>query len=188
MHTQLADLTLFYFESHRHYHTLSHIASMLEEGKKYSLTEDQILAIWFHDVIYDTRSSNNEKQSAKFAGVWLESVQYPTDGIERVCQIILDTKSHEPSIEASSLVLDLDLAILAAPRHLYVEYSTAIRKEYSWVPANEYRAARIKFLEKMLSRKVLFNTQQFQNKEQLARTNIASEIAVLRENLNYGGN
>lgn len=63
-----------YNEPHRHYHTLGHIKSMFEQlsaiqpESLFSACEIQILhmAIWFHDIVYDTSSTvgTNEYRSA----------------------------------------------------------------------------------------------------------------------------
>ena len=51
-----------YSQSHRKYHTLTHVQSMLNQlqtiGKDFSLEQLHLLrlAIWFHDVVYDIPS------------------------------------------------------------------------------------------------------------------------------------
>src|SRR5579872_6892248 len=53
-----AELVARYSRPERHYHTLTHIAAMLE------LLPDTppalALAVWFHDAIYDSRAADNE--------------------------------------------------------------------------------------------------------------------------------
>lgn len=61
-----------YSKSHRHYHTLTHVQSMLKQlqmiDNNFSSEQLQILrlAIWFHDVVYDipSESGYNECFSA----------------------------------------------------------------------------------------------------------------------------
>ena len=58
-------------ERHRKYHNLSHVYALLNDADIY---EKEIrdfnavcFAIWFHDVIYQTRRNDNEEKSAEFA-------------------------------------------------------------------------------------------------------------------------
>lgn len=114
----LLDLTRRYCEPHRHYHTIGHIADMLHRGRELDLRDEQVLAIWFHDAIYDTRSDTNEQDSADLAVQMLGAADHASAKIEDVRQIVLDTKGHVPSIPGSAAVIDLDLSSLAAPRRV----------------------------------------------------------------------
>jgi len=50
----------YYTEEHRAYHNLTHINNMLEEAAKFDqkITDKEVvlLAIWFHDIIYDRQT------------------------------------------------------------------------------------------------------------------------------------
>ena len=59
----LLDLTRRYAEPHRHYHTLEHVAGMLYEGRAFPLDDGQVLAVWFHDAVYDARRSDNRSRA-----------------------------------------------------------------------------------------------------------------------------
>ena len=68
-----------YSEPQRHYHTTTHVASMLDSLSKYeSCIQDQFavkLAIYFHDIVYDPTRTDNEIQSIKlfdeFVSLWV---------------------------------------------------------------------------------------------------------------------
>src|ERR1043165_7022793 len=71
-----AQIVTAYSEPHRHYHTLDHIVWMLHQlfiEVKYSTPFPEPewkmleLATWYHDVVYDPRSEENESRSAEVA-------------------------------------------------------------------------------------------------------------------------
>src|SRR5215207_4462890 len=69
----LDDLLTRHREAHRRYHTLSHVAHVLRAVAEL-LPEVEVpdpvavrLAAWFHDAIYDPRSTVNEADSAALA-------------------------------------------------------------------------------------------------------------------------
>ncbi|MCP5095394.1 MAG: hypothetical protein GY943_07575, partial [Chloroflexi bacterium] len=70
------DIVTRYGENGRYYHTLTHIQHVLETAKTVkSLAQDWTavqLAIWFHDIIYDPQSLDNEEKSAAFAAQTLQ--------------------------------------------------------------------------------------------------------------------
>src|SRR5262249_55449673 len=69
----------------RAYHSLSHIQSLLSLSESLSdriQNRDALyFAIWFHDVIYDTKRSDNEEKSAEFAEEALASLGVPEQTI-----------------------------------------------------------------------------------------------------------
>src|SRR4051812_47839725 len=77
------DLNQRYSEPHRHYHTLDHVFAMwtclrnLDE--KATLLPPLQLAVWYHDVIYDTHAADNEERSALHARGQLQSVGIADD-------------------------------------------------------------------------------------------------------------
>ena len=62
------DLLTHYSEPHRAYHDANHIDECLAEfdsAKSEALNPNSVeFAIWFHDVIYNPRATDNEEQSA----------------------------------------------------------------------------------------------------------------------------
>ncbi len=110
----LLDLTRRYCEPQRHYHTLEHIADMLFRGRELELSDEQIYAIWYHDAIYDPRSTTNEEDSAALAIDALRSIGWDAARTEHVARMILDTKTHTPTVPGSAEVIDLDLSSIAS--------------------------------------------------------------------------
>jgi predicted metal-dependent HD superfamily phosphohydrolase len=180
-----SDLADAYSDNVRHYHTLRHLLEVLEtisEFRGFDALSVVELAAWFHDVVYDARSADNEARSADWAGGALPSLSVPAAMIERVKELVLLTASHEaPNGDmAAAILLDADLAILGAPPPRYREYASAIRREYAWVQEADYRAGRTRVLEKFYRRERIYHTDQlFARCEAQARRNLMAEIASL---------
>src|SRR4051794_1424217 len=64
-----ADLVRRYGEPTRYYHTLDHIAAVLDTILQIEPVPSQplLLATWLHDVIYNSRAGDNEERSAEYA-------------------------------------------------------------------------------------------------------------------------
>jgi len=177
-----------YSASERAYHDLSHIQSLLALSEslldKVQNRDAFYFAIWFHDVIYDTKRSDNEEKSAEFAAEALAGLGVSEQTVTTTREMILATKHHRADDLSWDMkaFLDLDTSILGAPEDVYKEYSRAIRKEYSWVPDFLYRKGRMKVLNDFLGRERIYNTEEFRTKyEAQARHNIAEEIRTLSD-------
>lgn len=175
-----------YSAKNRAYHNLSHIQSLLALSEtlldKIQNRDALYFAIWFHDVIYDTKRSDNEEKSAEFAVEALAGLGVPEQTITMVKEMILATKHHRADDLSWDMkaFLDLDTSILGAPEEIYKEYSRAIREEYSWVPGFLYRKGRVKVLNDFLGRERIYYTEEIRVKyEMQARHNIAEEIRTL---------
>jgi predicted metal-dependent HD superfamily phosphohydrolase len=173
-----------YSEPHRAYHNPLHIDECLQEfDRMRGEARDPIaleLAIWFHDVIYDPRATDNEEQSARFASECLKEAS--TEIVRHVSTLILVTKSHDTSnINDASLLVDIDLSILGKPPERFSQFESGIRREYAWVPADVYRQRRAEILEGFLKRERIYHTESFRERyEDAARHNLAKLIAELK--------
>ena len=134
------------------------------------------LAAWLHDVIYDSRASDNEDRSAEYAERLCEELSVPEGGL--VASLIRKTKTHVAEDDADAKVLiDADLAILGASETVYKDYADKIRQEYGWVPESEYRAGRRRVLESFLTRPKIYHF--LGHLEESARRSLADESAGL---------
>lgn len=176
----IVELTRLYTNPSRKYHNLKHITSMLM-GTPEPLTNNQIMAIWFHDAIYNPMSTSNEEDS-----VDLISKLYNTDGLDAegvditiVGKIIMSTQQHQPLCDEAKLVLDLDLAILGSPSHVYDEYVKNVTAEYTeHIPAHMFHPGRAAFLRKFLQRDSFFFTEWGKATfETAARINLKNELS-----------
>jgi predicted metal-dependent HD superfamily phosphohydrolase len=176
-----------YAEPWRHYHTLDHIASMIDDLQKAAGAvsvpdmHSLVLAAYFHDVVYDPRAADNEERSADYADTALRPLGVPASTSTAVHALILKTQRHvtEPDDVAGQLFLDADLAILGASALEYDRYAGQIRQEYSWVPEPAYQAGRRAVLNQFLARPQIFRTAPFRERESVARRNLDCEISRL---------
>lgn len=189
-----ANLSTIYTEPHRHYHNLNHIHHCLRELdeceellSKHEHQQAIELFIWFHDIVYDPKSTLNEAKSAEvfekwFGGYWQHPL-YKGEIFSLAHTGILSTISHwnRDNIDIIDYMLDIDLSILGASSNDYLDYRNNIRKEYSFVDFNQYAIKRIEVLNKILSKNKIYKTDIFNKKyEKKARYNLEKEILYLK--------
>lgn len=176
-----------YNEPHRAYHTLAHLQDCLtkfESARLLARQPDAVeLALYFHDVIYNPRTSDNEERSATLAVQQLQCGQVPQSLVEVVGQLILATQHQTvPQDEDAALLVDIDLAILGSPIAEFDRYEANIRHEYSWLPETVYRVKRVSLLERFLDRSRLFQTDLFHRQyERQARHNLQRSIETCHQ-------
>mmetsp|Transcript_24139 Transcript_24139/g.50968 ORF Transcript_24139/g.50968 Transcript_24139/m.50968 type:complete len:309 (+) Transcript_24139:37-963(+) len=213
-------------EPGRHYHTSVHLWEMFElldvviacngNGNRkcrssFSASKWRVPMAWsvlFHDSIYDSKSSRNEKDSAElFREFVLVDKAIAMDGamFDAVLAIILATEKHEViakrgvdvETDAEFIVvqkhfLDIDMAVLGKHKKAYLKYAALIRKEYEFVPHDVYCSKRAEILETFLGSgstnasmetKHIYLTDAFREAfENRARVNLREEIDLLRKN------
>jgi predicted metal-dependent HD superfamily phosphohydrolase len=183
----LSSLIAAHDDDSRHYHNLVHIAAMLRglatHGAAARDRDALALAILFHDAIYDATKSDNEAASARLAKLHLGDLGVAFETITRVHTLILATRHGEqpPADDPDmALLVDLDLAILAAAPERYAGYAAGVRREYGHVPDEAFRAGRAKVLVGFLARPRLYATASLAALwEAKARANLTAEIAAL---------
>ncbi len=181
----LADrLLAAWAEPQRRYHTVQHLRECLQALAQWrqlaQAPELLALALWFHDAVYDPQAADNEIRSADWARDALLAWGLPAEACERVAQLVLATRDHRAVDADMGLLLDLDLAILAAPTERFVEYERQIREEYAFVPAPAFRAGRQRILSGFLARPRLFATDALHAAwDARARRNLQSACAAL---------
>lgn len=191
------ELTERYGEPHRAYHTMAHLGECLnhldeaahgagdsvpDPGDASALIE---MALWFHDAIYDTKRSDNEEKSADWAHDALIEAGASAAVAGEVRDLVLATK-HDAvpeglaDADAAILLVDIDLSILGAPQARFDEYEDQIRREYAWVPEEDFRAGRTPILQSFLARPRIFQTPHFNTMlESRARENMERSLARL---------
>ena len=170
----------------RHYHTLTHVRHCLDELSHLGNTAlcfDSIeLAIWLHDVVYDSQKTDNEKLSADWSTQHLSHAQVSPDVIQTVASLILTTR-HSPSVPADQdhrIIIDCDLAILGQGKEIFDRYEQQIRLEYSWVEETLFRKKRGEFLQSLLARPWIFLTEEGRKRyETPARKNLERSLKIL---------
>jgi predicted metal-dependent HD superfamily phosphohydrolase len=180
-----AALDYAYREPTRIYHTTGHLTDCLEQLDRFAepaAERDPVeAALWFHDAVYDPRSSENEARSAEWAAQALGGAGVDPHLVRRVSALVLLTRHLKPATDsAGRLLCDVDLSILGREVAEFERFERAIRAEYAWVPEPEYRAARARVLRRFLERQPLYQTISFRIRyEETARRNLSHALAAL---------
>ncbi|MBS7563076.1 adenylyltransferase/cytidyltransferase family protein [Mucilaginibacter sp. Bleaf8] len=137
-----------YNEPHRFYHSNDHLNDLFQQVADRQLADHDalLLAAVYHDVIYDPKSSTNEEDSASYFN---DNYAADTNLKAEVSQIILDTKTHQPSSELSAVFCELDLNILRQPFDKLIAYEHQIFKEFQFVDYKTYQAKRVEVLQQL---------------------------------------
>ncbi len=171
------ELVRHYSESHRHYHVLAHLAHCIDWHERSSAGMDEPdaveMALWFHDIIYQTPLQDNEMYSARLFRQRAGD-SFPQEFTERVCNYIIATIHGTPPADpGAAYVQDIDLSSLGRPWAEFLCDSTSIRKEFSITPDAVYFTINHEFLGNLLRRERIYFTDFFyQHLEQAARENI----------------
>ncbi len=183
----LDDLAGRYAEPHRAYHGLAHLRHvlatldmLLASGERADDPTAVRLAAWFHDAVYLAGDDGNELASAELARVELGRLGAAEDRTERVAAMVLATRDHVARDADESLLVDADLAILAAEPAAYDLYRRGVRVEHPRLSEEQWRTRRAAFLRAMLARDRIYVTATMRERgEQPARRNLREELATL---------
>lgn len=180
-----ADLLCRYSEPHRHYHTSQHLQECFEQFERLRGYCPQplpvLLAIWYHDAIYNSRASDNEGRSAELADDVL-AVAGASPALRADVRRLIEVTRHSavPQGEDEIVLVDVDLAILGAPFARFWEYEEQVRSEYAWVDDNRWREGRGAVLRGFLKRPFIYGTAAFRSSlEAVARDNLEASLARL---------
>lgn len=189
-HVMLEEVLRSYSEPFRGYHNVKHLYEMVcRVEKANSFVSDKaalIMSIFFHDKVYKPEARDNETKSAAEAVTWLQTVGVTDTRIQKVEGAILATAHHvsDSGDFDTEILLDLDMAILAANAERYEEYRQGIAREYFGFDS----IRRIEALEGLLSREKLYYHPQLLEIDPIQATrNIQGEIAKLRDAISSRG-
>ena len=177
--SELSVLHTAYAERHRHYHTWTHIEMLLASAQRDGMTTPPVLlAIAFHDIVYNATAKDNEAQSANaLLATWRRKRVHADESTVRHAMAMINLASGNAEAD---WFWDADREILAAAPDGYRAYAVAVRKEYKIYPDFLYRRGRAKFLEGELARPQIFRTESFNARfGEAARRNIAAELKEL---------
>jgi predicted metal-dependent HD superfamily phosphohydrolase len=172
-----------YSGKNRHYHTLAHLDNFYTQLRKCRQEvadwETLVVAMVYHDVVYNSTDHRDEERSADLAVQRLQEIHFPAAQVEKCRLLILATKSHALSTDKdTNLFNDADMSILGLSLPVYQAYVTNVGLEYAQYP--NFKAGRKKVLGYFLEMKQIFKTDFFHGLyEAQARQNIAWEISTL---------
>jgi len=188
---QLEHLLRCYREPHRRYHTLAHLAAVVDtiavlethltDGEQCD-THAVVLAALFHDVVYQPLSADNEALSAQLAVTCARDLGWSPERCADVERLVLATALHHAAAADEALLLDADLAVLAASPGEYADYVRAVRAEYADVSDDAWRRGRADVLRRLLATPSLFATAHMRRSAEVpARANLTAELATLTD-------
>jgi predicted metal-dependent HD superfamily phosphohydrolase len=182
------DVEHSYSSTGRHYHNLTHLNHLTKELQPYKASFNNwdvvVLAIAYHDIVYNALKSNNEEKSADLAVKKLAVLSCPEILISRCQQLILATKKHQGGDQEINLFTDADLSILGSAEETYKTYAGQIRQEYSMYPDFVYYPGRKKVLRHFLSMDKIYKSPDFEDKyESSARINLQAELDSISRHL-----
>lgn len=175
-----------YQEPQRRYHTLEHLSecmALFDDHRHLAAQPAEVeMALWFHDAVYDVRALDNEARSAQWAESALNDAGVGHLQVQAVVQHILATRHADvPQPGDQALLVDVDMAILGAPRARFDAYEAQVRAEYAWVPEPVFRQKRSELLTAFLTRPSLYNTPALHAMlEAPARANLAHSLKALQ--------
>jgi len=155
-----------YSEKHRAYHTLEHIDACFRHFDAVDQTSNYPheieLALWFHDIVYAPFSKTNEEDSANLVKTFLSENRTDEKISDRVHGLVILTKDHiAPQSYDAKLMLDIDLSILGAQKHIYEQFEKDVRREYKRVPTFIFNKKRKEILKSFAGRSRLYHTDYF---------------------------
>lgn len=144
-------------ESHRHYHNLNHLNSLLNKIEERfqngefdeKMKEKLIITALFHDIVYEPGKDDNEEKSAQFL---LEvAIDKSNPDILEIERAILETKDHKSSTKLSEVFNDMDMSIVEEGFEELLEWEKGIYQEFKQF-GDKYKSGRLKFLESLLDK------------------------------------
>ena len=180
----------------RYYHSLNHIKFCID--KLYEIFQRPlshingidrfaiIYSVIYHDLIYNSRSSDNEEQSANEAIKSLCAIshkhEYYYSMKDNIRGLIMATKHTGPPIGMwQKVICDIDLAGLGQPFEEFDRDTQLIRKEWLWANDMDFATHRAKILQGFLDKDYIYYTLPFREKYELqARENLTRSIAKLK--------
>jgi predicted metal-dependent HD superfamily phosphohydrolase len=186
-----------YRQSHRRYHGVRHLTWVVRHVRALAAhcgpvdLAVVVAAAFFHDAVYDPAAGDNEERSAQLAQRQLPTLQWPAPDVTAAAEHVRATASHvtelPPAGEGAglhadrSVLLDADLAVLAAAPSAYQAYVDGVRAEYRHLDAATWRHGRTAVLTRLIERPHLYLTEPGREWwEASARANVAAELARLR--------
>lgn len=181
--SEWTEIEAAYSATGRHYHTLQHLCEVYEALETFygpKIPAASLFALFYHDLIYSTLRTDNEKQSADYAFAKISNWHIAPEVAELVRNMIIATASHMSEDAETIIFLDADMAILGSEENKYQNYTSRVRQEFGIYPDLLYNRGRKKFVEGTLKREHIFLTAFFREKyEAQARINLANELKSL---------
>jgi predicted metal-dependent HD superfamily phosphohydrolase len=183
----------------RKYHNVRHLVDLLQhvdELQQETHNPHSVrLAAWYHgavfnanaDASYARHGGEDEVASAEYAREELTALEVPETIIDDVFTMVESLARHasNPASIDCAVLLDADLAILAADPQRYRTYMDDVREEYAHIPEHDFLTNRRTILHKLLKRDRLYVSPLGSGWEAQARQNVAGEITRIDRELEH---
>lgn len=196
---QRAALEAAYETPPRTYHDFRHVLDVLRhyqavaDGPGWAQPREVLLAVLYHDAVYEPGRSDNEARSATLArghiARWLADTGIDADRVARLIELTARHGQWTPEDFAGDAhaddirhFLDCDMAILAAEPAVFDAYDRGIAAEYRGrVPGWLYRLKRRQFLKGLLCRERMYLSAFFHARlDARARANLRRAVNAKR--------
>jgi pantetheine-phosphate adenylyltransferase len=161
-------------EPHRYYHTMEHlhtlvrllettystypvntVADMVARERFDKDNESVLLALIFHDIVYEIGAKDNEAKSVEYMREFLRPYIGPGGydiDVDKAARLIMATADHNTSYvdPLERQIVELDLYPLRLKGGELVRYEQQIFREYQSAPIEQYVDGRCAFLRTML--------------------------------------
>lgn len=182
------DLESRWSQPPRAYHSIDHLREVLGhwgEVDRAVLWADRLTsfaALCLHDAVYEPSAFDNEERSAQLVAPWSARFcpQVDVPWAERWIRLTARHGSLDPSTldPQTALLLDCDMAILAATPERYRAYEAQVRQEYAHVPGLLFRLGRRRFLKKVLAGPIYHSEFWAERLEERAKANIREALGM----------
>jgi predicted metal-dependent HD superfamily phosphohydrolase len=182
----IEDLLARLAEPHRRYHDSRHVAACVSLAEAHAShaarPAEVVVALLFHDAVYDPSARDNEARSAALAVTALAGLGADEGVVARVERLVLATRDHEARGDRdAALVLDCDLSILGADAEAREAFEEGVRAEYAFVEDSAYRVGRARVLEAFLAKERIYAVPAIAAQlEAPARAHLAARLRALR--------
>ena len=180
----------------RRLHNIHHLINVLAHVDELaSTTHDPDLlrvAAWYHGLVLNTAvdASVNGSDPSQIAHTCsrlthgrLTDLGVSRDVADRVSELIRDMADHVAPVDDvdAQVLVDADLAALAASPQDYKKYRAMLREEYGSIDDLTFLRARRAVVRRLLARAAVFQSPRGQAWELRARENLEVELAKLDE-------
>ncbi|MCH4887762.1 hypothetical protein EZV73_09265 [Acidaminobacter sp. JC074] len=142
---ELKQIKKIYNHHSKYYHNFDHIEHLLSIIE---IDDDQlIIAILFHDIMFDVRSENHEKASAEF---FYEHCFGEHEFKDKVYDLIMATENiHAAGDALTKEIMRVDRLILhKTDINSLLTWEKNIFSEHQYLPVKEYKKGRVAFLNR----------------------------------------
>lgn len=115
----------------------------------------------------------------------LRDLGVPEVNAARISELVSALGKHEGDLADldAQILVDADLSIVASSPQKYREYSRGLREQSKHLSDEEFNAARLELVSTLLSRPRIFVSPLTRDLENIARTNLEGEQAILERNV-----